>query len=85
MWLSMLFNTVLMTGLLAAAFSTVDAARKRDTDNEMVGTLTQAAIRQAAPVVPPIPVTVDGKIIFSNTTGVDVGGPPWRNSPSRYS
>jgi hypothetical protein len=55
------------------------------TENERVVTNPQAAIRQAAPVVAAIPITVDGKTIFANTTGVDVGGPPNRNSPPRQS
>jgi len=83
---SMRTNAIIRTWLLVSAILTVDAApRHVDTHDERVGTISQTAIRQAAPIVAPVPVEVDGKIIFSNTTGVDIGGPPWRNSPPQQS
>jgi hypothetical protein len=81
-----LSRTIIGSILLVALFWTVDAhPRNAVTENERTVTNPQAAIRQAAPVVAPIPITVDGKTIFANTTGVDVGGPPFRNSPPQQS
>jgi hypothetical protein len=51
----------------------------------MVVTSPQGAIRQAAPVVAAIAITVDGKTVFANTTDVAVGDLPRRNSPSHQS
>ena len=48
-------------------------------------TSPQRAIRQAAPVVAAIAITVDGKTIFANITNVTVGDLPWRISPSHQS
>ncbi|KAN0102256.1 hypothetical protein V8E51_012766 [Hyaloscypha variabilis] len=83
---SMLANTILGTWLLVSGIWGVEAApRNADIHDERVGTASQTAIRQAAPIIAPIAVEVDGKIILSNTTGVDIGGPPWRNSPPQQS
>jgi hypothetical protein len=72
----MLPHTILRAVFLATAFWTVDAVpRKTETSHERVGTISQTAVRQAAPVVTTIPITVDGNTVLTNTTGVEVEAP----------